>query len=135
MVTSSPIFFPRSPWAMGVLEEIFPSLRLASLSLTMVYFIFALLAMFSISTVARICMVFLSSLLVSMILADASSALSLLIFISNIAWASLAASYSLFSDKSPLSLASAMAADAAGRSMDSMCLSWATILSYPSCEM
>ncbi|EJX07387.1 secreted protein [gut metagenome] len=55
-----------------------------------------------------------------MILASAIASFRLLIFISSIPCASLAASYSLFSERSPLSRASAMAAEAAGRSTVSM---------------
>ncbi len=46
----------------------------------------------------------------------ATRSLSLAIFISSMPWASLAASYSEFSERSPLSRASAMAADTRGRS-------------------
>ena len=112
-----------------VVEDILPSRRLASLSLTMVYFITAPAFTFLISTVESICTTSLRSLVASMILASAIVALRLLIFISSMACASLAASYSEFSDRSPLSRASAMAADAAGRSMVSILRSWATILS------
>ena len=114
---------------MGVVEEILPSRRLASLSLTMVYFITILFFTFFISTVERICTTSFLSIAGSMILASAMAALRLLIFISSMPCASLAASYSLFSERSPLSRASAIAAEAAGRSIVSMCLNWATILS------
>ena len=114
---------------MGVCDEILPLRRSASLSDTMVYFIFMPVRTFSISTVESICTLSLASRLVSMILASARVAFSLLIFISSMACASLAASYSLFSDRSPLSRASAMAAAAAWRSTVSIFLSWATIWS------
>ena len=59
--------------------EIFPSLRFASLSLTIVYVIFALVAMFVISTFDKICTVSVLRRDVSTIFASAMASFSLLI--------------------------------------------------------
>ena len=85
--------------------------------------------MLVISTVERICTASVLRREVSITFASAIANFSWLIFVSKWACASLAASYSAFSLKSPLSRASAMAAEAFGRSTVSNCWSWATISS------
>ena len=119
--TTSPTFLFNRPCAMGVLMDIFPCLRLASVSLTIVYFIFDLSLRLVISTVDMICTASLLRRDVSTIFACAIVIFISLIFASRCRCASLAASYSEFSLRSPLSTASAIAADALGRSTDSKC--------------
>ena len=81
---------------MGVVLEILPARRSASLSETMVYFILAPTFTFFISTVERICTMSVRSFDVSRILAAAIVALSSFILFSRIACAYLSASYSAF---------------------------------------
>lgn len=108
----SPTFLLSNPCAIGVLMEILFCFKLASLSLTMVYFIFEPVPILVISTVERICMASLLKREVSTIFACAMVSFISLIFDSRCDCASFAASYSEFSLKSPLSAASAIAADA-----------------------
>ena len=91
-----------------VLIEIFASRRFASLSGTMVYCIVAPVLVFLRPTFVSTCTVSVLSFDVSMIFASAIVILSSLILISSRPCASFAASYSAFSDKSPLSRASAI---------------------------
>ena len=118
-----------SPFAMGVLTEIFFSLRLASESDTSVYVSSAPVLVLRMVTLLRICTLSVESLDSSMIRALLTSALSWAIFPSRRPWASLAASYSAFSDKSPLSRASAIWREISGRCTDSSSLISAMSLS------
>ena len=73
---TSPTFLPRSPFAIGVLIEIFASRKFASLSGTMVYCIFMPVFVFLRPTFVNTCTVSVFNFVVSMIFASAITSLS-----------------------------------------------------------
>ena len=106
--TSSPFFLPSNPFPIGDWTEILPCWRSDSSSETIVYsnsLSKLRLRTFTLDKIDTL----------SVLISDSSITLALLIDSSSFdilsswsPWASLAASYSAFSDKSPLSLASAI---------------------------